>query len=274
MSYRKKHVKNKINKNRQKKSIFKMRVFWYFLLVLVVVFAGIYFLAFFPHFQVKNITIFGNEKVATNEIKDVVLRKINRKFFEVLNWSLISESIILVNPETIKKEILMKFPLIQSAQITKKLPNSINAQIQERKPSAVFYQNNKYFYIDNEGVIFEELQNGAGSLFIVRQILNDKSVFVGENVIQHKIMLAIFEIEKNLKDNFQIDLKEALISNPLRLDIKTGENWQIYFDIGEDSDIPLQLTKLNLLLKDEITPENRQTLEYIDLRFRDRAFYK
>ena len=87
-------------------------------------------------------------------------------------------------------------------------------------------------------------------------------------------MLAIYEIEKNLKDNFQINLSDALISTPIRLDIKTGEGWQIYFNTDTDSDITSQLTKLDLLLQKEISAESRQSLQYIDLRFKDRAYYK
>jgi hypothetical protein len=60
----------------------------------------------------------------------------------------------------------------------------------------------------------------------------------------------------------------------LRLDIKTNENWQIYFDLNSMSDTDLKIAKLNLLLNGEITPEIRKNLQYIDLRFKDRAYYK
>jgi hypothetical protein len=74
-----------------------------------------------------------------------------------------------------------------------------------------------------------------------------------------------------LKDNFQINLEEALVTSPLRLDVNTSENWRIYFDLGPDSDINLQLTKLNLLLNGGISTASRKTLRYIDLRPKDRA---
>jgi hypothetical protein len=41
-----------------------------------------------------------------------------------------------------------------------------------------------------------------------------------------------------------------------------------------DSDLDLQITKLNLLLKNEVSESARKTLQYIDLRFKDRAYYK
>jgi len=56
-----------------------------------------------------------------------------------------------------------------------------------------------------------------------------------------------------------------------RLDIKTAEGWEIYFDLS--SDVNFALTKLGLLLEKEIPLEKRGDLSYIDLRF-SKVYYK
>ena len=129
-------------------------------------------------------------------------------------------------------------------------------------------------FVLRNGVIFEELQSLAQrqDMPIITQTLNSNDIFTGESVVDRNVISAISKIEKNLKDNFQIDIKEALVSNPLRLDIKTNENWQIYFDLNSDTN--LQIIKLNSLLKNEISQTSRASLQYIDLRFKDRAYYK
>ena len=81
-------------------------------------------------------------------------------------------------------------------------------------------------------------------------------------------------MDKDLRDKFKINLREAMITTPIRLDMQTSENWNIYMDVGPDSNTDMQLTKLNLLLSGDITPETRKNLEYVDLRFKDRAYYK
>jgi hypothetical protein len=86
--------------------------------------------------------------------------------------------------------------------------------------------------------------------------------------------MTIYKVQKNLQDNFQINLKEAFITSPLRMDVITSENWEIYFNMDSEYSIDSQLLKLDLLLKGEITEDIRPTLQYIDLRFKDRAFYK
>lgn len=251
-----------------------MAIFWWSLLVLIVIIAGIYFFLFFPNFQVKNIVISGNQKINSQDLQNIIEKDVNKKLIGFGNWNISTKSIFLANAQDIQNQIVGLYPNIKTITIAKKFPQDLDVNIQERQQFATFSQNNKYFYIDDTGIIFEELPNVAENTFIVRQDLNTNDVWLGESVVQENIMKIISEIEKNLKDNFQINLTEALISTPIRLNIKTGENWQIYFDITENSDISLQLTKLNLLLKDEITPETRQKLEYIDLRFKDRAYYK
>ena len=136
------------------------------------------------------------------------------------------------------------------------------------------FENNKdYFYIAESGVVFEKLQGFEQNMTAIRQLINSADAIIGKEAVEKNIMKAISSIKKSLNDKFQIDIREAFISNPLRLDIKTGENWQIYFNLRPDSDINLQITKLNLLLTGEISQEARKNLEYIDLRF-DRAYYK
>ena len=279
MSYnRRRHIKNKIRKIRPKKSIFKRPIFWYLILFLILISVVFYFLLFSPNFQVKNIIISGNEKTSLEGIKNIVENNVNKKIISFLDWTLESGSIFLVRPEKVEKDILEKFPIIEKIKIDKNLPQTLMLSIIERKPLGVFCDskitdNQQCFLIDENGVIFELLAAVPNGYPIVRQILNQPQLFVGEDLIEKNIMNIISKVKKNLKDNFQIDIEEAFITSPLRLDVKTSENWQIYFNLDADSDINLQLTKLNLLLSVKISPETRKNLQYIDLRF-DRAYYK
>jgi len=274
MSYRRKHVRNKINKNKPKKSIFKMPIFWFFLLSLIIFSTGIYFCLFFSKIQIKNITITGNQKVNLQELEKIIDNSVKKNFINFRELKISSNSFFLTNTKNIQHEILNYSPVIKKVTVSKKFPESLNVLIEERKKIAIFCQNEKCFNIDDTGIIFENSIYPTENIFIVRQAKNIDYLNLGTNVISENLIKTITEIEKSLKNNFQINLIEALIINSIRMDIKTEEGWQIYFDTTEDSNINLQLTKLNLLLKDEITPDIRQNLEYIDLRFKDRAYYK
>ena len=106
---------------------------------------------------------------------------------------------------------------------------------------------------------------------IVRQALDDSRVYTGEDVISQNIISAISKIQETLENNFQINLTQALVTSPVRLNVQTNENWQIYFSLDAGSDIGSQITKLDLLLKSEISSGDIKNLRYIDLRPKNRA---
>jgi len=272
MSYRKKHVKNKIGRITPKKSIFTKLWFWLALLFIAVVLSAFYFVLFYPGIQVKNIIVSGNEKVKTQELQSFVFSNARTGLINFWKINISSESIILVDLDRLAKEILEKFPLIEKLKIDKNFPQTITLGVIERKPLGVFCDaENRCSLIDQNGIIFESLSAAPENITIVRQAMNNDQVFTGEEAIAKNMTDAIYKIQKSLKDNFQIDLKEALITSPVRLNIKTGENWQIYFDLNADYDINSQLIKLNLLLNGEISQDSRKNLRYIDLRPKDRA---
>jgi cell division septal protein FtsQ len=275
MQYRHKHIKKHL-KNKPKTPLYKRGIFWWSLLIVVIMCGGIYLFLFLPNFQINQIFVSGASKIEENIIEDMGWQCVTKNFIKMGDWSVSSKSIFLVNAEEIKNKILNSDAVIENVIVEKKWPDKIDIKIKERDRVAVFCQDERCFYIDANGIIFDELPGKPEDSFIVRQKQNGEtsSLSLGSSVIRGGLITSIYQIEKKLKNNFQINLKEALISTPTRLDVTTGEGWQIFFDINQDADISNQLTKLDLLLKQEINSERRQTLEYIDLRFEARAYYK
>lgn len=272
MSYRKKHIKKKIYKLKKsnKKSIIKRPVFWIGLSFLIIFLSLFYLFIFSPKFQLKEIEVSGNEKVRTECIQDFVWLKTAGK---------VSKSIFLVNHKNLSKEILANFPEIEMVKISKKLFGTLNIEITERKPFGAFCgyssaenQKEKCFVIDETGIIFKPLPEMSENMLVLRNPLNLKELFTGEKVIAENVMAMISKIKKNMEDDWKINIEEAVISTPTRLDIKTSEKWQIYFNL--ESDINMQIEKVNLLLNNEISADDRKNLNYIDLRFKDKAYYK
>lgn len=272
MSYRKKHIKTKIGSIKPRKSIFKKIWFWLAVLFFIIAGSVFYTCLFYSGIQVKNISISGNEKISEQELKNFVLERANTGLINFANINIWSRSILLVNNSLLRKSILEKFPIIEKLDIKKDFPNSIILGITERKPIGVFCtQDEKCFLIDQSGIIFEPVSFASENITVVRQLISSAEVFTGEEAVSQNMITAIYNIQKSLKDNFKIDLAEALVTSPVRLNVKTNENWQVYFDLSSGSDIGAQITELNLLLGQEITEDGRKNLRYIDLRPKDRA---
>lgn len=275
MQYRQKHIKKHL-KSRPKTPLYKRAIFWWTLLFMAILCGGVYLFLFLPNLQIGKISVSGANKANTEAIENIGWQYVTKKIVKIGDWELASKSIFLVDVNEIKNKVLNSDAVIENVIVEKKWPDKIDIKIKEREQVAVFCEGERCFHIDASGVIFDELATKPESGFIVRQSQNDQTadLSLGSSVMSGSLITSIYQIEKNLKDNFQIDLKEALISTPTRLNVTTGEGWQIFFDTDQNADISNQLTKLNLLLKQEINSETRQTLEYIDLRFEGRAYYK
>src|SRR3989344_2408269 len=269
MSYSHHYKKQKVKNLKRTKRIYQMPLFWVALFGLITTISFLYVILFYSKFQLQKIEVSGAQTLQSKDIESVIWMNADIKLFTGI-FNLSSKSIFLIDKEKIIHPLLYTFPVIANVQLEKRFPQGIVVVIKERKSVGVFCASlNNCFSIDDNWIIFEPLENITGST-IIKKPENNKEVFVGEEVVQKSIIDAILKIQKNLRDNFQIDIQEALVSNPLIF--KTSENWKIYFNPNESID--MQITKMNLLLRDEIKVDARKKLQYIYLQYKDRAYYR
>lgn len=230
---------------KKKKSILKSRLFWRIVLGSVLLGVASYFFLLSSIFQVKEINIFGSPA-----------------FYGEIQKSIYGKNIFLVDLESIKKEISEKFPKIAAIDIKKRFPDKVIVQVEERRAAAVFCRADACFLIDKEGVIFQNAATSSDLLKIQK---------AEEAVLTSKIMSSILAAESKLKDISVLTKEYWVVSNE-RLNIKTSEGWEIYFDPAKD--LNWQITKLEAVLEQEISPDRRKSLQYVELRFGNLASYK
>jgi cell division protein FtsQ len=253
-------------KVKRKKSILKNRFFWRALFFLFFL-AGIFYIVFFlPFFQIKKIEISGNQKIQTQEIRDFIQTQISKNitFFR-------SESILIISPKKISENFISSFAQVESIKIKRDFPDTISVSVQEKGAVAVFNNNEKYYSIDKNGTIFEELSQ-MNSNFILIQDLNLASsteIKSGNNVLSPELISQVLEIKSRLKNDINLLAVSADVVSEQRLNVKISDGWEIYFNTK--GDINWQLTELKIILENKILPENWKNIDYVDLRF-DRVF--
>ncbi len=252
---------------KRKKSIISYRFFWLGILISVILFSIFYFLFFSQTFQVEKIIVTGEEEVSKEKFKLLVEEKLEKKIF-----FLKTRNIFLVNLNEIKKDILNNFPHIAEVEIGRGFPDALNIIVVKRFDLAVWCQAEQCFLVDNEGVIFAEIFDIDPEAFQIKNLALVSELKLGNKVIEKEKLNQILDIKSKLRDNLKILLTAVTIVSEKRLNIETSEGWEIYFNSQED--IEWQLTKLRAVLEEEILPENRKNLEYIDLRFGNLAPYK
>jgi cell division septal protein FtsQ len=219
---------------------------------------------FYSFFQIKEIEISGNQKVSTEDIRNSVEANIPKK---ILLFN--SRSIFLVNLEKIEKELLGSFSQINMVIFDRNFPRKLIISIEERKPVAIAEKGGDDFFLDDKGIIFEEVFERSSWLVIKDQDFNQ--VELGERMIEEEKLTLILEIKSELKESgIRINLAEVI--NHQRVNVKTLEGWEIYFNLEDD--IAQQVFNLITVLKEKIPSEKRGNLEYIDLRFGNQIYYK
>jgi len=262
---RKRQVFRKPYRVKRKKSIFKNRFFWLSILGLIIFGALFYFFIFSSFFQVEKIIVSGNEKISEEEISSLIKKNVEKK---ILFFS--TKSIFLTNLKKIRENLLDNFPQIAEIEMARGFPNVLSARITERTEIAVFCQVENCFLLDTNGVIFEEAQVEDDLIKIINEQKINGAV-LGEKVIEKDYLEKVFKIQKYISEEFEFEVKEFFVFKE-RLNAKTNEDWEIYFD--PKGDLNWQLTKLRLVLEEKIPSEKRRDLEYIELRFGDFASFR
>ncbi|MBU4350709.1 FtsQ-type POTRA domain-containing protein [Candidatus Parcubacteria bacterium] len=252
---------------KKKKSIFRNKLFQaVFLIVLILSFFS-WLVIFAPLFQIKMILVSGNKRISISEIEQLTYPETKTKllFFE-------SQSIFLTNPKLIKAKILENYPLIDDLKIKKLFPNSLSIEIMERQRLARWSGSENYFFIDKNGIAFEQSDNQAKADLIITSMQPRGEISVTNKVIEEETLSQILNIKETIEAKTEIKTEEfILFESEARLNVKTTESWQIYFYL--EGDVNWQLIELELILEKQLPAEKRQSLEYIDLRF-SKTYYQ
>lgn len=271
---KKKYLKRKY-RLRKKKPLYRKKSFWLGILILILFGEVFYLIIFSPIFQIKEVEIMGAGKVGAQDIQNIqnlAQSHLSRNFFLFS-----SKNIFFLKAKKIQEALLERFPEITNVNLKRKFPDRLVIEIEERRPVAIFCQgesedSQKCFFIDREGLIFEEVSEENRSDYLVIKSVKPGLTLLGGMVLPREDLTRFLEIRDGLKDNLNIPLEHVFQANEEKLIAKTSQGWEIYFNLRED--VAKQLMNLGLVLEKEIGPEKRGSLEYIDLRFGSRVFYK
>jgi len=249
-----------------------------FILFLVIIAAGafFYFIFYSSYFSIKNIKISGLEKINESEIRDIINAQINSRRIFIFKQS----NIFIFDEILIKNKIDSKYAL-NFLKVEKGLPGNLNFEIQEKTPIIIWKTGDKYYFVDKDGIIIREILEGESwdsetdrpeSKMAVVFDENNENVAIKETILTVETVQAVAKLQNILFgitglsiSNFRTTKHGEAIKG------LTNEGWETYF--SATNDLNAQIEKLKLFLGEK-KPEDRQSLEYVDLRFPDRIYYK
>jgi cell division septal protein FtsQ len=221
-------------------------------------------------FFIKNIEISKLEKINKEEVEALLSEKINENKSKIAPQN----NLIFFNTDEFAVLFNKNFRF-QGIKIRKKWPDALSLEITEKALSAIWLENEKYYYLDNEGYLLGEanlleidgqayplIKNNSGEKIENGKIGQDPEIIAYSIELFKKIQAEYPEMFVNF---FSIDDD----INSLKLAISGGP--EIFFSTENSTDE--QLEKLSIL-KEEKLKNDFNSKKYIDLRFGDKIYYQ
>jgi len=281
--YQKKNFKNPyFPKSQKAKATRHFKIYVFILIILVVV--GLYFLNSYDKFKISKIEIRGNERISQQEIKNLVLEQLEQRRCLFFSQS----SIFFFKKKALAQELGQQY-FLDEIKIKKKHFNTLEVEIKEKISAVIWVSNEDKYFLDLQGVAIRKMTGdeiviapGGGDLDIVRSEISsggypvvydqdNKLVVIGQMVADQAMIDFVVNLTEELAEGADFDISHYNFNQITEeIILITQEGWEARFKISNSAQ--QQADSLLSVLYQKV--KNRSSLEYIDLRFGDKVFWK
>lgn len=222
-----------------------------------------------PFFTIQSVEVFGLNKMQPQEIKDRIAAYGKQK-----RWGILPRDNIFLFPTNSIAAYFKNDTRIATIHAQKNYrERSLAVSIEERIPIYILSLPDRAFAIDKEGIalIPLSLPPPKGDVPIIVDKRQRETALGGKVIVDDEIQLitTIGAALARLAPFTDVTIGEP---SPDAITFTTQEGWGIYFALTDSAEA--QLERLRVLLTAKIKPERRKKLQYIDLRFGERTYYR
>jgi cell division septal protein FtsQ len=261
-----KYSSNKLLEKRKKQRKIKRIIFSFLFLILLG--GGIWFFNS-ENLRIKEIVISGHKYSEKEEIISIAQNILNQNYFFILNKS----NLFFYPRNQIITEIKNQNVIIREIKTEIVDWDNLNIEIVEHDPVAFYCISTSDCYLINiNGLVFDKELIIPENLVQVAGLLNEGENLIGQYYSDYHVLNRIVYFFKILKEN---NFK------PLKISSEDNETFSIYLENGpillieENLDSEKVITNLKTVIeKDGINQIQFANLEYMDLRFGNKVYYK
>ncbi|HNW71874.1 MAG TPA: hypothetical protein PKZ36_01715 [Candidatus Paceibacterota bacterium] len=268
---------------RRKKRKAEKRKFFLCFILFLVLFFGLAFLSRIPAINIKEVNIYGNKIIESDDIKNLVMEEISSKYI-----GLFSKSNFLIFPRyQIKKDLAEKFKRLKTISLELKNINTLEISVSEYEEKYLYCGENSFpaegveekcYFLDDNGYIFDEAPFFSGEVYfkffgktndggILGSSFSPDNfknlILLKENLEQMNFKPVAFYVDENGDGN--ISLSSGTEHNP-KVIFELDSDYQ---KISENLKSALDTDPLVYKIKEKFS-----SLLYIDLRFTNKVYYK
>lgn len=233
--------------------------------------------SYLPQYSFGSITVSGAQTISKVAIADYA----GSIVYDGSHHFLSRANILLYPKSLLEKDIPLEFPRVASASITSPslLSNSITISVVERQPFALWCPSAQglsagdvCYYLDQNGFIFGQAPQSATSSgeYIFSGGVSTSTPIIGQTFAPGHTQGLVAFLESLAQAGYaplgaQVESDQDFI-------VPLQQGYSIYASFGEDPDT--LVNNLKLILSSSALVGQTQDLEYIDLRFGDRVYFK
>ena len=244
------------------------------------------FVSYLPRFTVSVISVEGAHAVSSHLVSNYVESILNDGTYHLLSRS----NIFLYPWSEIEKDIVEYFPRIKSASVSREsmLSTTLHIVLEERQPFALWCSSAegvKCYFMDDGGFIFAEAVSTSTTEYVFRGGLaastsstsSPQANPIGETFIKAHLpgLLTLLRSlgQAGFNPRGAAIVNEQDFSVPLVSAQGSGQaEFMLKASFGEDAGALAR--NLGLVLSSDPLKEKEDQIEYIDLRFGNRVYYR
>jgi len=236
------------------------------LVVLVALLSSAYFVLLSGYFNIKDVTVVGNNKVSYNQVSEIVNKTITsgspiQKIF--------NQNVLFAKTSNIASEIKTNLPLVESIKIKRELPGKLVVKIREREPVLAWQTGANLYVIDREGIALEQV---AETNF--PRIVDEKAIPVNVSaaVVSPKFTAFVLEVLANFEAKTGLKITALSVAeSTFDLKAQTTKGFYVLFDTTKTPGIQVDNAKRAI---DDSDAKKKRIFEYVDVRIIGKVFYK
>ena len=252
---------------------------WSAVLVLCIVAligALLHYLSFMPRYNVQTIAVEGASRTSSGEIEERARSQIKSSSNALFS----SSNIFLYGPSRIREALLAHFPTIKTVRVGRPslFSTTVYVRVEEREPYALWCLSAEAgspepgcYDIDRDGFIFARagISRTAAHVF-TGGVAATSSTPIGSRFAPGHFEGLLAFLDLLSEEGFTPE--GARVENSQDFIVQLKDSYYLKVSFGEDMRDLLQ--NLQLILSSDALKDAHEKIQYIDLRFGDRVYYK
>jgi len=230
---------------------------------------GLGFVSHMERFAITDIKVDGAQQLSANALTAAVQSGLSDNIFRIF-----SKANMFIYPRTqIEEELAGRFPRIKDVELSRPglLAQAVVVTVQERQPYAKWCADSMCYFLDAGGFIFAEADASAPTTsYVFNMGLIPKQGPIGQTFLHGRLIGIVHFLELLAAAGYEPQGIRVENEKDFSVSLTDGPTLMVPFDADGEKVVH----DLQLALEADSVRDRGAELEYVDLRFGNRVYYK